>query len=131
MPRVSSNSIFVNFASDATKHQIAAMEKERPSNQIIERSEDNELKALLLSLKLAHQKAKEIVPLFSAHCYVDNKAVIAARAPFPVHGYEQLFYETDFPCSRWQVKVTQLMYFSYYIYACNFMIYFHSFFSKN
>ena len=37
----------------------------------------NELKALLLSLKLAQQKAKEVGPLFSARCYVDNKAVIA------------------------------------------------------
>ena len=81
MPRVTPSSQFVNFASDATEHQLAALEMKRPENRIIERSEDNilvnELKALLLSLKLADQKAKEIGPAFSARCYVDNKAVIA------------------------------------------------------
>ena len=64
---------FVNFASDATEHQLAALEMDQPSNRLIVRESNNilvnELKAALLSLQLAKQKANEAGPLFGASIY--------------------------------------------------------------
>lgn len=81
LPRINNSSNFVNFASDATKTQLAAMEMDNPSNAIIEKSNNNilvnELKAALLSLRLAAQKAIVEGRTFSARVYIDNKAVIA------------------------------------------------------
>ena len=76
-PRVNNFTKFVNFASDATEHQLAALEMDQPSNRLIVRESNNilvnELKAALLSLQLAKQKANEAGPLFGARLYIDTK----------------------------------------------------------
>ena len=94
-PRVNNFTKFVNFASDATEHQLAALEMDQPSNRLIVRESNNilvnELKAALLSLQLAKQKANEAGPLFGARLYIDNKAVVSLVNRGRVKGANKIF----------------------------------------
>ena len=80
-PRVNNTTQFVNFASDATETQLAASEMGKQSNRLVVKENNNilvnELKAALLSLQLAKQKAPEVGPLFGSRLYIDNNAVVA------------------------------------------------------
>ena len=84
MPRLTTASKFVNFASDATESQLAAVEMNNLNNQIIIFNSFNnilvnELKAGLLALELAYEKACSMKDpsKLCARLYIDNRAVIA------------------------------------------------------
>jgi hypothetical protein len=93
IPRMRDAVLFVNFASDATETQIAALEMDDPSNQEIQLYNDNilvnELKAAMLSLEMASSRLDEACfnsfidgthlpkSKMAARLYIDNNAVIA------------------------------------------------------
>ena len=84
MPRITTATKFVNFASDATESQLAAVEMNNLNNQIVIFNSlnnilVNELKAALLALDLALERATSLKDpsAFCARIYIDNRAVIA------------------------------------------------------
>ena len=83
MPKLTQAKRFLNLASDATETQIAACYLKDVKINLTHFCKNNilvnELKAGMLSLKLAYEKAKSLnfSKDFSARLYIDNKAVIA------------------------------------------------------
>jgi hypothetical protein len=83
MPKLTKARRFLNLASDATETQIAACYLKDVKINLIHFCKNNilvnELKAGMLALKLAYEKAKSLnlAPDFSARLYIDNKAVIS------------------------------------------------------